>query len=56
MLLVKHETLTFDIENIKLTSVNFVNFHALTSDNNLTFDGYIQEVRELTLKCKVYWN
>ena len=53
MLLVKHETLTFDIENIKLT-VNFVNFHALTSDNNLTFDWYIQEVRELALKCKVY--
>ena len=41
MLLVKHEILTFDIENIKPTSVNFVNFHALTSDNNLTFDGYI---------------
>ena len=51
----KLPALTFDIENVTITLADSVIFHALISDNNRTFDRYIQEVRQLALKCKVYW-
>lgn len=54
MLQVKLPALTFDIENVTITLADSVIFHALTSDNNRTFNRYIQEVRQLALKCKVY--
>lgn len=54
MLQVKLPALTFDIENVTITLADSVIFHALISDNNRTFDRYIQEVRQLALKCKVY--
>ena len=44
MLLEKHQALTFDIENIKLTSTDSAKFRGLTIDNILIFNKYIQEL------------
>ena len=42
--------ITFDIESIKLMSADSVKLHGLTTDNNLNFYKYIQEIRQLALR------